>query len=130
MGRRSAPHLVLSILLATAGVCLVAGGWMAAGFAVAAHGDPQVRPGEWILLFCTMLFIYGPEVAMALWWITIPVIVVLGLGLAYLGPRLHRARTPSPLAVNLSLVARIVLLGYAGVASMTWTIFLLNAPRP
>lgn len=120
--RPSAQQIALSILLALAIVCLVAGVVMAIGFA-ANVDDPTVSTGEWTFMVVLSMLLYGPMMVLTGWPITVPVTVVLGLVLAYGRLRYQRDRKP-PAAARTAL---IVLLGYAGVIGLTWAVLLFTA---
>ncbi|MGX9671577.1 hypothetical protein [Mycobacterium sp. HM-7] len=71
-----------SMLLVTACLCLLLGGLQAADFLTDAMGNSLATSGDWSLGPAAALLLYGPRQVWAHWAITVPVIVVLGLGLA------------------------------------------------
>ncbi len=71
-----------SLLLVTACLCLLLGGRQALGFVTDAMGNSLATSGDWSLGPAAALLVYGPRQVWSSWTITVPVIVVLGIGLA------------------------------------------------
>lgn len=121
--RPSARQSAVSILQVLACVCLVAGVVMAVGMVVGAADDPNVTAGERLIAVVMALSVYGPGMVLVGWPISIPVVLVVGLLLAYLRLRYQRDRKP-PAAARTVL---IVLVGYAGAIVLTWAVLLFAA---
>ncbi len=71
-----------SMLLVTACLCLVLGGIQAVELLTNAMGNSLATSGDWSLGPAAALLVYGPRQVWSEWAITVPVIVVLGVGLA------------------------------------------------
>ncbi|UCZ62294.1 hypothetical protein [Mycolicibacterium phocaicum] len=80
-----------SMLLVTACLCLLFGGHQAVQVLTDAMGNSLATSGDWSLGPAAALLVYGPRQVWAHWAITVPVIVVFGLGLA-----LARTRRDGP----------------------------------
>lgn len=110
-----------SILLALSAVCLAVGVVMA--FALMASGGDAVSLGEWITTEVLGLLVYGPMMVATGWPVTIPLVIILGVLLAFGRLRYQRDREPPPAA----RIVRTVLFGYAAVSALTWAVLLLRA---
>ncbi|WP_418002622.1 hypothetical protein ACNO8X_21485 [Mycobacterium sp. PDNC021] len=71
-----------SMLLVTACLCLLLGGLQAVQLINDAMGNSLATSGDWSLGPAAALLVYGPRQVWSEWAITVPVIVVLGIGLA------------------------------------------------
>ncbi|BBX87255.1 hypothetical protein [Mycolicibacterium aubagnense] len=89
-----------SMLLVTACLCLLLGGRQALDFVTDAMGNSLATSGDWSLGPAAALLVYGPRQVWSAWAITVPVIVVLGIGLA-----VARTRRDGPRWLNQALLA-------------------------
>lgn len=80
-----------SMLLVTACLCLLLGSVQAVQQLTDAMGNSLATSGDWSLGPAAALLLYGPRQVWSEWAITVPVIVVLGIGLAVV-----RARRDGP----------------------------------
>ena len=71
-----------SMLLVTACLCLLLGGLQAVQLINDAMGNSLATSGDWSLGPAAALLVYGPRQVWSAWTITVPVILVFGLGLA------------------------------------------------
>lgn len=71
-----------SMLLVTACLCLLWGSVEAVQVLTDAMGNSLATSGDWSLGPAAALLVYGPQRVWSAWAITVPVIVVFGLGLA------------------------------------------------
>lgn len=115
----------VALLLALAIVCLIAGVVLSIVSAVKAADDPAATLGESMLMTVLSLLLYGPMMVMTAWPVTVPLVLGLGVALAYLRQRYPRDRNPAATA----RVAAVVLLGYAGLIGLTWVVLLVSARR-
>ncbi|BCI82587.1 hypothetical protein MTY66_42120 [Mycolicibacterium sp. TY66] len=77
-----------SMLLVTACLCLLLGGHQAIQLLTDAVGNSLATSGDWSLGPAAALLVYGPRQVWSEWAITVPLILVLGIGLAL--ARTHR----------------------------------------
>ncbi|HEX7322013.1 MAG TPA: hypothetical protein VF299_03625 [Mycobacterium sp.] len=78
-------------IVAVAVVCCVLAGLLLYGYDIVTHDDPEPTPkGDYVNLFVVELTIWGPIAVLTIWYITVPVIVALGV----LAASIRRA-TPS-----------------------------------
>jgi hypothetical protein len=80
-----------SMLLVTACLCLLLGSLQAVQFLTDAMGNSLATSGDWSLGPAAALLVYGPRQVWSEWAITVPVILILGIGLA-----LARTRRDGP----------------------------------
>jgi hypothetical protein len=73
-------RLIWSILAVTAVCCVIAGIALSIGFA---HGETTRSPtGDYIRLVILCITFWGPMYLLIVWWITVPVIIVVGVLIA------------------------------------------------
>lgn len=123
--RPSAQQIAVSTLLAVAIVCLLAGAVMSVISAVKAADDPAATIGESMLMTVLALLLYGPMIVLTAWPVSIPVVLGLGVGLAYWRSRQRYRRDRNP--VTTARVVLVVLLGYVGAICLTWLVLLVTA---
>jgi hypothetical protein len=115
-------RVVSSIFLAASAVCLLAGIGLAAS--LVAVSDPHASPIEYVLGSFAVFLFHGPLLVVAGWPISVPVIVALGVLLAYLR---RRPGTASGRFAVPRRVVVIVLAGYGILLAAAWTVLLLGA---
>jgi hypothetical protein len=116
-------RIVISLFVMASAVCLLASFALAFGIAVS-HTDAHTSPiGAMFASFGVFLF-HGPYLVLAGWPITVPVIVALGVLLAYL------RRRPSSASGSFAAARRVgfaLLIGYGILLTAAWTVLLLGA---
>lgn len=83
-----------SMLLVTACLCLLLGSIQAVQVLTDAMGNSLATSGDWSLGPAAALLVYGPRHVWSAWMVTVPLILVLGIGLAL--ARAGRARRDGP----------------------------------
>ncbi|OBA81078.1 hypothetical protein A9W99_14515 [Mycobacterium sp. 1164966.3] len=116
-------RVLISLFVVASAVCWLASFLLAFGLAVS-HTDARTSPiGATLASFGVFLF-HGPYLVLAGWPITVPVILVLGLLLAYL------RRRPSLASGSLAPARRVgfaLVIGYGMLLTAAWTVLLLGA---
>jgi hypothetical protein len=116
-------RFVASIFLVASAACLLAGLVLAGWLAIAGSGDSHTPIGYFLTSFGIFLF-YGPLLVLDGWPISVPVIVGLGVLLAYL----RRRPTSAPRRfATARRVGLIVLIGYGILLAAAWTVIVLGA---
>jgi hypothetical protein len=116
-------RVVASVFLVASAACWLAGVVLAGSLAIAGSGDSHTPIGYLLTSFGIFLF-YGPLLVLDGWPISVPVIVGLGVLLAYLRRRPTSAEGRVATARRVGL---IVLVGYGLLLVAAWTVVVLGA---
>jgi hypothetical protein len=121
--RPSLGRVIGSIFVVASVLCLLASvvltGWLAI-----AGGDDTRTPIGFILLSFGVFLFHGPLLVVEGWPIGVPVIVALGVVLAYFR---RRPGSASGRFATVRRVGLIVLVGYGILLAAAWTVLLLGA---
>jgi hypothetical protein len=91
--RPSIARLLCSIIAAAILTCLITGIALTIAFSLGYNGSEPAPTGEYVRLAVTSVVLWGPIFLLTAWWISVPVVILLG-GLAARIRREPRAHPP------------------------------------